>query len=296
MIIPTFTVFDTFISSEVITKIENQGHVCVYNNCEKDRIYHLFPNEQTFKVFYINKIGLIQVSMMNSSEYKNMYSTPNFAISFEEPVSKDMWECIRIWCTVVFYGNNNDIENSFETANKFMVKPSIQKQENVLQGTPRVVDGLKSTVISMAPSKIDLKEGYFFQKMYDEGSDIMYYEVIAPSSELPFTVVVVNYSQKDDSWFFSDIYGCYSWDSNRMGCRHDYQFLVFLWKALKLPGEFTFEVVKKRVDGCYPSRCLPGILAQAEPIVYRKSLSQVVGNTKRAVVVEEEGSNKIQKH
>jgi len=80
------------------------------------------------------------------------------------------------------------------------------------------------------------------------------------------------FSSRGDEYFFSDVYGSKAWDSNRMECRYDFLFLQNLWSHLGLDGEFTMDVLKKRVDRCYPGE---GRVAESEPIVYRSHLEDV---------------------
>jgi len=98
------------------------------------------------------------------------------------------------------------------------------------------------------------------------------FEVKRPRTEKPFTVLVDCFSQRGDEYFFSDVYGSKAWDSNRMECRFDFLFLQNLWTHMGLDGEFTMDVLKKRVDRCYPGE---GRVAESEPIVYRSPLESV---------------------
>lgn len=138
--------------------------------------------------------------------------------------------------------------------------------------TERLVHDVEP-VISMAPEELpSVDEPYSFRcKLYEE-YDVKLFEVKRPRTEKPFTVLVDCFSSRGDEYFFSDIYGSKAWDSNRMECRYDFLFLQNLWGHLGLDGEFTMDVLKKRVDRCYPGE---GRVAESEPIVYRSPLESV---------------------
>ncbi len=131
-------------------------------------------------------------------------------------------------------------------------------------------------LVSIAPEFTPVKGEYGFSLELLE-NDIMLYEVTRPGTKLPFCVVVHDWAKKGHEYFFSDIYGSNSWDANRRECRFDYLFLQNVWHHLKMPGEFTMNVVKKRVDGCYPDRLLEGVAPEGEPVVYRNTINQVKG-------------------
>lgn len=265
MLIPTFTVFDTEYSLEIITMLEKEGFFPMYNGTvDRDGAMYLFKDFKKSRLYRLD--GLIWELF---DEYE--YCMPLLAIRFEEDVSDTEWLDIMRWLTAT--------KNNYPPNETIMEKPITVRKEIILAGTPRVIDGLKVTVISTPPDNIDLKEGYSFRKFHDEAQNTMYYEVFAPSSDIPFTVVVPEYSAKSDVWFFSDIYACNAWDSNRLTGRFDFTFLQELWKYLKLPGEFTMQVVKDRVDACYPGRC-KGVMPTPEPIVYRRSLNKVINHKK----------------
>jgi len=138
--------------------------------------------------------------------------------------------------------------------------------------TERLVHDVEP-VISMAPEALpSVDEPYSFRCKLFEEYDVKLFEVKRPRTEKPFTVLVDCFSSRGDEYFFSDVYGSKAWDSNRMECRYDFLFLQNLWSHLGLDGEFTMDVLKKRVDRCYPGE---GRVAESEPIVYRSHLEDV---------------------
>lgn len=148
-----------------------------------------------------------------------------------------------------------------------------QMREYFMKGfvTERLVHDVEP-VISMAPEKMNVDQPYRFRCHYYEGYDVKLFEVVRPGTEKPFTVLVDCFSKRSDEYFFTDIYGSSSWDCNRLECRYDFLFLQNLWNHLGLEGSFTMDVLKKRVDRCYPGE---GRIAESEPIVYRVCLEDV---------------------
>ena len=68
-----------------------------------------------------------------------------------------------------------------------------------------------------------------------------------------------------------------------MECRYDFHFLTVLWNHLNLPGEFTMDIVKRRVDACYPDRVKDINELEAEPSVYRRPMLDVIAMKRKRV-------------
>lgn len=265
-----FLVFDTPKAAFIINALEQEGfNVYASNNASESWLKKRYINEKRYRLYF----DMFEVVSGKCGDYP--YETPIFAISV--PEDYDEWLNVDLW---VKGGIFKEFENSITTQDLNFDKPSTQHRVSQTIGVETVIDGVKSNVLSTAPSDIDLKSGYKYQCYYDEPFDTKYYEVIAPSSETPFTVVVYNFSKKDDTFLFSDIYASNAWGRNRMECRYDYDFLVALWQHLGLPGEFTMAVVKRRVDACYPDRVKKVEDLETEPSIYRRPMSEVM-NMKR---------------
>lgn len=263
--VPEFYVFDTSQACKIILNIEYIGFNAFV--CEKGlpSLTERLINPKRYRVFYGEDYccGFL-------GDYE--HETPLLCISVDEDIDK--WDDIIIWTKrVIMDGGNSEItaeDLRFE-------RPFTLRREFKPPGEEVVIDGVKSHVLSIPPANIDLKDGYDYHSFYDEIMDIKYYEIKSPSSETPFTVVVYNFSKKDDSWLFSDIYASNAWASNNMECRYDFHFLTVLWKHLNLPGEFTMDVVKRRVDACYPDRVKDINELETEPAVYRRAMLEVIG-------------------
>lgn len=251
-----FYVFSSPFAGRLIQAIEDRGYNVYYRKeySAKWKIER-FTNENRFR-FYSLEYDQLVVSD----------TCPLLCISVEEDY--DSWENVNHWVqTLLGTEPPNDLD--FE-------KPPAMKREYIPLGESTIIDGKQAHVLSIPPDDVDLKNGYSFNSFYDSVFDVKYYEVIAPSSETPFTVVVYNFSKRDDSWFFTDIFASSAWACNQQNCRYDIQFLCALWKHLGLVGEFNFELLKRRVDSCYPDRVKNLDELNPEPSVYRRPMADVI--------------------
>ena len=85
--------------------------------------------------------------------------------------------------------------------------------------------------------------------------------------DLPFTVVIHEYSIRGDQPLFPSLFFARAWDAHRGtdgNVSSDVQFCIELWKELKLPGEFTPD-------------CLVFDYTRV-PIVYRRSMEQAMNH------------------
>lgn len=265
-----FFVFDTQKAAFIINKLEQEGfNVYASNDCSDNWLKTHFNNEKRYRLYF----DMFEIVSGKCGDYP--YESPVLAISVLEDYNE--WLNVDLWIKGCIFG---EFENSITSEDLNFDKPATQHRVSPAIGVETVIDGIKSQVLSTPPDDIDLKDGYKYQSYYNEALDTKYYEVIAPSSETPFTVVVYNFKQKDDTFLFSDIYASNSWGRNRRECRYDFDFLKALWKHLGLPGEFTMDIVKRRVDACYPDRVKRVEDLESEPSVYRRPMADVM-NMKR---------------
>jgi hypothetical protein len=250
--IPSFVILDRE-SGELVKKIEGLGFSTFFREYQGPEWFmDQFPDNGTSSLSHDKK----------------------FVITFAETVSSEIWVKIWEWLENQFEGKGEEcvLEN-------FVIeRPSTQHRDYFPPGEVKEIDGEKVHVLTHPPEEIDLGN-YSYKDYYDEAIDTKYYEVVAPGREIPITVVVANFSSKSDVFLFSDIYACNAWDSNKTYCRYDFLFLKKLWHHLGLEGEFGIEVVKRRVDACYPDRC--GGVLEAEPVVYLKSMDFVIGFSRK---------------
>lgn len=113
------------------------------------------------------------------------------------------------------------------------------------------------------------KEYQFYSHMCKE-RDVGLYEIIKPYTDLPYTVVIRNFSQRGYLPLFSSLFICQSWGV----CNDDIGFLKNLWDHLNMNGVFDMDLLlKEAVDKCVPRE---GFCPEPEPEVYRRYIYQVL--------------------
>lgn len=216
----------------------------------------------------------------------------DFSISFnqDEVVTFDDWLYITNYLQELFFVAKNttfsvrgenilkrplvidiDADDEYEIVE---FKKDVGKWDVSASPDSKPMELIDGVVVSLKP---DLKPvgAYFLDTRYIDYLDIKVYQVTKPEC-LPFTIVVRDWSRKGDKYFFSDIYGSLDWDKNRTSDRFDFPFLQETWRGM-LPGEFTMDVVKDRIEECTPR---VGHLPEAEPEIYRVGLDDVVERLK----------------
>lgn len=113
------------------------------------------------------------------------------------------------------------------------------------------------------------EQGYYQYRYKDDLSrNIRAWEIIKPGDELPFTVLVYDYSNSGDAPLFADLFVCQDWDPTRGQdgqTSHDIHFLRFLWNKLGLETEYGEEFLPKHIN-LFPNR---------SPLVYRRKIEDV---------------------
>ena len=285
MPIPNIIVFDTKYANDIITEFEALGFNPFYNNKVVDFTWFTDNIENVVnnhKLYWLYENRLYQ-STVGELVHGDIDIIPNFCIIFNETVYDNIWHGLKEWLEVeVFSFSASTLFKTDEhlKIDNFLERPDSGKAVYDPAGDDIVYEGLEGKCLTSKPEKFDQPE-YSWRCRYVSSCDKKYYEVVRSNTKLPFTVVVSNYvfSKKDDTLFFTDIYGSNDWDYNRIDCKYDYLFLCRLWKNLGLPGAFSVDIVKKRVDSCYIERIPVGETPSPEPVVYRRSMEDVISAT-----------------
>ncbi len=111
--------------------------------------------------------------------------------------------------------------------------------------------------IDQGPKEYELKTEFV--------NGVMFYEVIKPHTDLPYTTVERRFEEKGHKRFFTNLFVCSSWGL----CREDIAFLKRCWGWLEMDGEFELEQMMKEAT----QACNDG---EAEPQVWRSSLKDVL--------------------
>lgn len=189
----------------------------------------------------------------------DMSYAPDFMIIFNktEEVSVEDWSCVRAWLQDVI-GDCPDAD--FETREKGRI---------LLQAPNIQVVRTESETASQAAPTCGVNH-YRFRNFLISQKDIMIYEVIKPFTDLPYTTITTEYSERGHTPFFSSLFIVPSWGVSGQ----DVQFLHQVWKYLGMQGDYEPErLYRERVEACTPA---PGKIAEAEPRVYRRPLEEIV--------------------
>ncbi len=104
-----------------------------------------------------------------------------------------------------------------------------------------------------------MTEHYTWRFVEDKGRNLGVHEVTRGiEGDLPFTVIVTNYSVNGDRMFFNDLFWTSAWDATRGDdevVSTDLRFSLALWKHLEMEGEMEIEHDLQRVPVIY-RRCL----------------------------------------
>jgi hypothetical protein len=268
---PSFRIFKGEFSSEIVSCLDRLDRkFLVYVDSDKRGKHWISNNFVNYKIFYIWGNDLLMFNIDDFDE--NSY--PNFLVYFNDNdvVCEELWGIIYSWLKIILKNVNsssNDIEKSIMFDAHFG-GVEIIKSDNQELGICE----------SIGPCNLE-NLVYEFEKRYLSDIDVCLYQVRRNETEVAFTVVVNNFKKvynESDKVFFTDIYGSSAWDSNRIYARYDFTFLCKLWKHLGMAGEFNMDIVKERIDACYPDRLAKGIAPQQEPRVYRKTIDECIAH------------------
>ena len=282
MFVPIIMVFECNNASKYITLFENNGYYPYYNSRDTKDYQWFINNIKTPHRLYMtgksDNCPVLYDFTVDDLE-QQMFSSPEFAIVYGVMVDmNDLdWDAVYLYVRSLLFGLSGD-ELLVKRGASLMEKPVVEKHEMTKEGEVVDMFGLKGVITRLSPEYPKIDGHYNFRQHFLEERDTMLYEITRPNTLLPFTVLVEKFSVFGKRRLFSDIYGSSEWDMNRRECRYDYLFLQNLWKWMDLEGEFTMNVVKDRVEGCYPGKLNEGICPDPEPIVYRRSIEFVINS------------------
>ena len=273
--IPIIHVFETN-NSAVLLRLFDE-YACYYD-AKHGKDYNWFSSnvKENSRLYAVasGEVNLYDYQVRDLTE--DMSFSADFMIVFAEyeVVDEDQWDEIWSHLSLLLQGKETVPPEWFE-------KPSREKLSLDSEEGPLTDEfGFVGKCCSIRPDYKKMEGFYGFQSYFIDDRDTMLYQITRPGELLPFTVVVEKFSVYGVKRLFTDIYGSSDWDYNRQDCRFDFTFLQNLWTHLGLEGEFTTELVKARVDACYPGRLGEGIAPETEPIVYRRSIENVLQSLK----------------
>lgn len=193
-------------------------------------------------------------------------SFPHFVISgeFTEP----QWDCINRYLLHVFDKFDSDTTLDQILVAKDLLAPPVN---------PIRINFDDDEYHDPLVVKRDLNENYYvFESKQIPELDIMIYSIKKPYIDLPFTVIIQDYSVVGAKYLFTDLYNSKDWGGYYADCA----FLEKLWVELKLPGvlneQLLNETLKERVLMFLPQE---DGTTRAEPMVYRKTIDDVLNKS-----------------
>jgi hypothetical protein len=259
--IPIITVFvskpPTTEENDIVKRFVELGYAPLVDSNHKKSHQWFINNVQPspHKLFTFEKQNVYFYDV--NDLHPDMDFTPHIMIHWSNDyiLEEEKWRWIREWLVYKFYTCYDYIDymtDTIEEAEKIMQKPMTDKRE------------LKAEVVHQ------YQDCYSFKTHLIEEKDTMLYEICKPNTDLPYTSVIRNYSQRGHRAFFPTLYICNSWGVSR----HDLPFLTYLWKQLEMVGEFDMDqMLKEATEKCYPSG---NGIPEPEPEVYRRNIADVL--------------------
>jgi hypothetical protein len=239
--------------ANIINEIEALSPVLVdaKNGSDREKLKSYYNKNARF--FYVSEF----ISMCTPEELE---LRPDFVVSFndEEEISERDWVCI---------------ERTLENA---ILKIAVA--DHVLEvGKKWLCQFVTATPIGLPPvsEPLDHKQHYelFVTEIADR--DICLIQVEKPYCDLPYTVVIRNYSQKGRKSFFTDLFICESWGV----ARKDYEFLEQVWNHWGMEGVYDLDkMLHEATKRCFPQE---GEQPEPEPEVYRRPIENVLETFKK---------------
>lgn len=182
--------------------------------------------------------------------------SPDFAIVFQDglEVGEKEWIMVERYLESLFF-------------------PSNQVSGEVILTAQKLLETRKKTVAHITPTESRVpppKEFYNLNLKEVKERDIMLIQVDKPFCDLPYTVVIRNYSNNGLKSFFTDLFICQSWGV----CRKDYVFLQQVWTHWEMDGEMDLDaMLLAATQRCFPQE---GVEPSPEPEVYRRTIDEVL--------------------
>lgn len=238
----------------IIKAIQQHFPVLVDGVHQKD-VDYLKKNFINARFFFVSEF----VSMCAPDELYVV--APDFVVSFNDDF--DVSE--KDWISISRYFEN-------------LILPDFKHPEEIMA----IAKTLLEQFITPAPLTVppeaeapDMKQHYeLYTKLIDD-RDVMLIQVEKPFCDLPYTVVIREFSKKGFRSFFTDLFICDSWGVSRK----DYEFLKQVWDYWEMKGDYDLDqMLHEATKRCFPSE---GAQPDAEPEVYRRPIENVLETFKK---------------
>lgn len=208
-----------------------------------------FPNS---RFFFVSDI----LSMCTSEELDTVQ--PDFVVAFdvEQDLSQRDWICIERYLESLLF-------------------PSIPCPEEVVEHGRSFFNYETPAPLFVPPEipKMEREPHYELMMTPVPERDTMLIQVEKPFCDLPYTVVIHNFTEKGLLPFFTDLFVSQTWGISRK----DIEFLHQVWKHWDMEKEYGPLDLEKRLHEA-TRRCFPdeGRVPEPEPIVYRRPIENVL--------------------
>lgn len=262
MIITIFTdKVSTPKQTDLVQRFIDHGYAPLIDSTTKDKSVFLKKYKDSVHMCFFTSPCII-IGEIDEVDF-TVSGPPHFIIHFNEddPKSEQDWQDISIYLdSILLDGTGFDTSRGKELcvpSDKTLPLNEIEHVEDT--------DLVKH---------IDAKNiHYLFETRFLEELDIMIVSVTKPYVYLPFTIICKNYSVNGNIEFFTDLFVDPQWGN----VEADKLFLEYAWPATGNRGELDIDsLLKQRSLEFLPE---DGI-AKSEPIVYRKSIEDVLKETK----------------
>jgi hypothetical protein len=211
---------------------------------------YLQKNFTNARFFFLSEF----ISMCTPEELADV--SPDFVISFND----DFEVTDKQWVSISRYFEN-------------LILPEATHPELIVGAAQELLHQFISPAPITLPPEIpptDTKEHYEIYTHHVQDRDIMLIQVEKPFCDLPYTVVIRDFSNKGLTSFFTDLFICDSWGVSRK----DYEFLQQLWLHWKMEGEYNLDkMLHEATKRCFPQE---NQQPEAEPEVYRRPIENVL--------------------
>jgi hypothetical protein len=234
------TVKQTFIIQKL-----SQYHLLVdaVHGDDKEYLQKTFDNPTTRFFHFFD-------DLITCTTFKNLNYRPDFVMVCENK-NEEEWTCIELF--IDFLLCEERTETPQVTMGRELV-PRIQHQAPLQQPVfeTKGPEDLSYTIETKVVN------------------DTLFVQIEKPFCDLPYTVVVFNFSQVGYKTVFTDLFICESWGVSKK----DFQFLEFLWGKWEMEGEYNLDaMLKEATEACYPGEKKEPV---PEPRVYRKPIQAVL--------------------
>lgn len=257
-------------SSLIINEFNEKKFAHLVDSIHLNNEYYLKKNfsHVPHRLVYVSVYNLVaRLTFEEIKDFESPKKTPDFILYFdesEELTDKD-WEFLCKYFDRLF---NYDILPFVNQRGYYLLETAKEPAE--IAWHEYKLPEITEKVDSMVCDTDSVEEYYDFKEKFVNERDVALFEIRKPYTDLPYTMVVREFSKVGYLPLFSGFYIEMSWGVSPK----DDAYLRFLWDQLKMEGDCDLEKLQKeRALKCYPAK---GVMPDPPPEVYRKSIDDVL--------------------